>query len=161
MTPQVGQLDTRLLSVSNSPSKSQLWHKIDTNAAQFIQANLLTDNLGTESCRQFRQLVFSNHSSIAIDLALRYAQTAEQSDVSKANKELFEIHNQLRVSDLNLCNSTDDLKEFAKRCADKCFLRKQKFGITPEAIFECSKLLNRYQLSPPDLCNENLEPAFC
>ena len=29
---------TRLFSVSNSPSKSQLWHKIDTNTAQIIRA---------------------------------------------------------------------------------------------------------------------------
>ncbi len=144
----------------NGPHKSQLWHKIDTNAAQFIQANSLTDNLGTENCRQFRQLVFSNHPSIAIDLALRYVHTAEQSDVSKANKELFDIHNQLRISDLNLCNSTDDLKKFAKRCAGKCFLQKQKSGITPKAISECSKLLSRYQLSPPDICNDNLEPCL-
>ncbi len=156
----VGQLDTRLFSVSNSPNKSQLWHKIDTNSAQFIQANLLTDNLGTESCRQFRQLVFSNHLSIAIDLAIRYAQTAKQFDLSKANEELFEIHNQLRISDLKLCADTDDIKEFAKRCADQCLLRKQKLNDTQEAIYECLKIVERYELTPPDIKDDHLDPCL-
>jgi integrase len=55
-----------------------------TNLPQVTQADELTAQYGTRDCRRFRQHIFSDLSPIAIDLALRYARTAERLSYDKA-----------------------------------------------------------------------------
>jgi len=97
-----------------------LWHKFDTNSPHVIHADDLTANYGTHDCRQLRQHIFSDLSPIAVDLALHYAKTAERYDYDHANQELLKIHERLRIGDLNLCAGTEELKNAAKVCAEKC-----------------------------------------
>ncbi|GAB6142285.1 replication endonuclease [Methylosoma difficile] len=127
---------------------------------QAIQADALTARLGTDDCRHFRQHVFSELAPIAIDLALRYKKTTERSSYEKANQELLAIHNQLNIGELNLCAPTDELKNAAKRYAEKCLHAQQKIKNTTEAYSACLKIVESYRISPPAIKNGNISPAL-
>jgi hypothetical protein len=96
-----------------------LWHKNDTNLPQVIYADSLTQAYGTEKCRRIRQHIFTELSPIAGDLAAYYVKTAERSSFEQVNHALIDIHNQLRIEDLNLCAEQEVLLNAAKRSAEK------------------------------------------
>ncbi|AAU91265.1 hypothetical protein MCA2688 [Methylococcus capsulatus str. Bath] len=100
--------------VSVGPRWPRLWHKNDTNLPQADEADRLTAGYGTHECRRFRRGIFDDLSPLAVDLALRYAKTAERFSFRQANLELLEIHERLVIHDLNLSSDTQDLQEAAK-----------------------------------------------
>lgn len=136
-----------------------MWHKFDTNLPQVSLADDLTANLGTDNCRRFRQHVFTDLSPVAVDLALRYSKTAERFSYERANQELLEIHERLRVGDLNLCDGTEELKETAKRCAEKCRSVRQRAKTSSKSYIACRKIVEHYGLTPPST-NDDLDPAL-
>ncbi|MGR8981778.1 MAG: replication endonuclease [Gammaproteobacteria bacterium] len=134
-----------------------MWHEFDTNSPQVHQADQLTSGYGTKDCRQFRQRIFNDLSPIAIDLAVRYAKIAERYDYEQANRELLKIHERLLIHDLNLCGSTDDLKQTANLNAEKCcFIRG--YAKPLETYLECKKIVEQYGINPPPV-KEGYEPA--
>ncbi len=156
----LSQFPQNPLSVSNGLNRPRLWHKFDTNLSQVIQADELTSKQGTEDCRRFRQHVFSDLSPFAIDLAIRYNQTVECFSYEKANQELFDIHERLRIGDLNLCADTDELKETAKHCAEKCRSVRQQAKTSTTAYKACSRIVELYGLAPPASKDDNLDPSL-
>jgi len=137
-----------------------LWHKFDTNSPHVIYADDLTANYGTNDCRQLRQHIFSDLSPIAVDLALYYAKTVECFNYDQANKELLEIHERLRVGDLNLCADTNELKETAKRCAEKCRIARQRAKTVENSYLACLKIIKHYGLTPPIKKDDDIDPAL-
>lgn len=137
-----------------------MWHKFDTNLPQVIQADDRTSHLGTDDCRRFRQHIFSDLSPVAVDLAIRYAKTAERFDYDKANQELLGVHDYLNIGDLNLCDSTERLKETAKQCAEKCRSAQQGAKTPEKAYFDCLKIVETYKLKPPATTDGNYHPAI-
>jgi hypothetical protein len=55
-----------------------------------------------------------------------YVKTAERSSFEQANHALIDIHNQLRIEDLNLCADHEKLLNAAKRFAEKCYLARHR-----------------------------------
>jgi len=137
-----------------------LWHKNDTNLPQVVQADELTSKFGTQNCRRLRRHIFSDLSPIAGDLALHYVKTAERSDFEQANHKLQDIHEQLRIEDLNLCADNEELLSAAKRYAQKCHLARQRSKTNPEAYQACLRIVDYYQVKRPTLRGENWEPAL-
>jgi hypothetical protein len=156
----LSQLSQTSSLVSVGLNRPRLWHKFDTNLPQVTQADNLTANLGTNDCRRFRQYVFSDLSPIAVDLALRYTRTVERFNYSQANQELSEIHEFLCIDDLNLCGSTEELKETAKRCAKKCSSVWQRAKTSSKAYSACLKIVEHYGLTPPTSKENDLDPAL-
>ncbi|MBL8500433.1 MAG: hypothetical protein JNL77_07615 [Nitrosomonas sp.] len=70
-----------------------------------------------------RQHIFTELPSIAGDLAAYYVKTAERSSFEQANHVLIDIHNQLRIEDLNLCAGHEELLNAAKRFAENAIWR--------------------------------------
>ena len=64
--------------------------------------------------------IFTELYRLARDLAACYVKTAERDSFEQAIHELQDIYNQLRIEDLNLCGSNEELFEAAKRFAAKC-----------------------------------------
>jgi hypothetical protein len=87
---------------------------------QITQADDLTADLGTDHCRQIRRHIFSDLSTMAMDLALHYIKTAERHDYERANEELSAIHEKLCIDDLNLYSDTEELQKIAKWLAARC-----------------------------------------
>ncbi|MDV6341825.1 hypothetical protein R2083_05255 [Nitrosomonas sp. Is35] len=90
---------------------------------QVIFADNLTAAYGTENCRRMRQHIFTELAPIAGDFAARYVKTAECSSFEQANHVLIDIHNQLRIEDLNLCADHEELLNAAKRFAENAIWR--------------------------------------
>ena len=137
-----------------------MWHKNDTNLPQVIYADNLTEAYGTEKCRRIRQHIFTELSPIAGDLAAHYVKTAERSSFEQANHALIDIHNQLRIEDLNLCADHEELLNAAKRFAEKCHLARNRTKIPLEAYQACLRIVDHYQVKRPSIKGDNLEPAL-
>jgi len=137
-----------------------LWHKNDTNLPQVIYADNLTEAYGTENCRRIRQHIFTELSPIAGDLASHYVKTAERSSFEQANQALIDIHNQLRIEDLNLCADHEELLNAAKRFAEKCYLARNRTEKSLEAYQACLRIVDHYQVKRPSIKGDNLEPAL-
>jgi hypothetical protein len=148
----------RLVSVGLQ--KPRLWHKNDTNLPQVIYADNLTEAYGTEKCRRIRQHIFTELSPIAGDLAAHYVKTAERSSYEQANHALIDIHNQLRIEDLNLCADHEELLNAAKRFAEKCYLARNQTDKPLEAYQACLRIVDHYQVKRPSIKGDNLEPAL-
>ena len=137
-----------------------MWHKNDTNLPQVIYADNLTEAYGTENCRRIRQHIFTELSPIAGDLASHYVKTAERSSFEQANQALIDIHNQLRIEDLNLCADHEELLNAAKRFAEKCYLARNRTEKSLEAYQACLRIVDHYQVKRPSIKGDNLEPAL-
>ena len=137
-----------------------MWHKNDTNLPQVIYADNLTEAYGTENCRRIRQHIFTELSPIAGDLANHYVKTAERSSFEQANQALIDIHNQLRIEDLNLCADHEELLNAAKRFAEKCYLARNRTEVSFEAYQACLRIVDHYQVKRPSIKGDNLEPAL-
>ncbi len=137
-----------------------MWHKFDTNLTQVVQADELTSDFGTEDCRRLRRHIFSDLSPIAGDLASHYLKTAERSDFELANHQLQDIHEQLRIEDLNLCADAEELLSAAKRFAEKCNFARHREKTTSEAYQACLRIVYHYRVKPPTIKDDDLEPAF-
>ncbi len=127
---------------------------------QVIYADSLTEAYGTEKCRRIRQHIFTELSPIAGDLAAYYVKTAERSSFEQANHALIDIHNQLRIEDLNLCADHEELLNAAKRFAEKCYLARHRTEIPLEAYQACLRIVDHYQVKRPYVKGDNLEPAL-
>ena len=127
---------------------------------QVIYADNLTAAYGTENCQRIRRHIFSELSPIAGDLALHYIKTAERSSFEQANHELQDIHNQLRIEDLNLCADNEELFKAAKRYAQKCYWARHRTEIPLEAYQACLRIVDHYQVKRPSIKGDNLEPAL-
>jgi len=148
------------LPVSDGLERPPLWHKFDTNLPQAAKADRITASYGTRECRDFRQRIFNDLHPIATDLAQRYAKTAERFDYIRANLELLEIHRRLRVHDLNLCASTEELREAAERYAQKCQQARQAAKNESGALAACLEVLGRYGIDPPKLKEDGFGPVL-
>ena len=93
----------------------------------------MTAKFGTPDCRQLRRHIFSDLSPIAGDLAVHYVKTAERANFEQANHQLQDIHEQLRIEDLNLCADHEELHAAAKRFAQKCYVARQRAKTNAEA----------------------------
>lgn len=131
-----------------------------TNLPQVAQDDELTARFDTDDCRRFRQHIFSDLSPIAIDLALRYRRTADLLSYDQANQDLLDIHDRLRINDLNLCAKTEKLKETAKRCAGKCRAVRERTQVAESAYQACEKMIEHYVLTPPSVKDDDHAPAL-
>ncbi|GJL72552.1 MAG: hypothetical protein NMNS01_17510 [Nitrosomonas sp.] len=137
-----------------------MWHKFDTNLPQVIQADELTAKFGTQDCRQLRRHIFSDLSPIAGDLAAHYVKTAERANYEQANHNLQDIHEQLRIEDLNLCADHEELRAAAKRYAQKCYIARQRAKTNAAAYQAALRIVDHYQVKRPTLKGNNWEPAL-
>ncbi|MDD2770350.1 MAG: replication endonuclease [Methylococcus sp.] len=127
---------------------------------QADEADRLTASYGTHDCRRFRRGIFDDLSPLAVDLALRYTQTAERFSFRQANLELLEIHERLVIHDLNLSGDTQELRDAAKRYAEKCRFARQQASSLQSAYQACAWLVEHYRLTPPPVKSNDLEPAI-
>lgn len=97
---------------------------------------------------------------MAMDLARRYTQTAERSSYEEANRELQEIHDRLKVHDLNLCGTTEDLRSAARRCADRCIHARRQSRTAAHVFGACSQIAARYRVKPPSSKGSDLVPSL-
>jgi hypothetical protein len=125
-----------------------------------IKADEFTANFGTDNCRRLRQHIFTDLSPIAIDLALRYRRTVDLFSYDKANQELLDIYDHLRVDDLNLCDNAENLRETAKRCAEKCRAARQRAKVATRGYQACLKIVEHYGLTPPPIKDDDYDPAI-
>ena len=146
--------------VSVGLQRPRLWHKNDTNLPQVIYADNLTKAYGTEKCRRIRQHIFTELSPIAGDLAAHYVKTTERSSFEQANHALIDIHNQLRIEDLNLCADHEELLNAAKRFAEKCYLARNRAKYPFDSYQACLRIVDHYQVKRPSIKGDNLEPAL-
>lgn len=116
--------------------------------------------MGAFECRPFRLRIFSDLEPIAIDLGQRYAKTAERFSYVHANRELLDIHERLRIHDLNLCADTEELRAAARACANRCSFIRQEAPTPFEAHQGCLRIVERYRLTPPRVKEGDLEPAL-
>ena len=111
-------------------------------------------------CRRLRQHIFSDLSPIAGDLAVHYVKIAERSSFEQTNHKLQTIHEQLRIEDLNLCADNEELRNAAKRYAQKCFQVRQRAKTEAEAYQACLRIVDHYRIKRPTLKGNDWEPVL-
>jgi hypothetical protein len=131
-----------------------------TNLTQAEQAEKRLSQHGPKTDQQRRQQIFSDLSPLAIDLALRFNRTLDRYNYEQANHELTSIHERLCLYDLNLCDSTEDLQQAAKRFAEKCRLARLDADSAMQAYAECVAITDQYHIAPPEFKSDDLEPAL-
>lgn len=104
--------------------------------------------------------ILSELAPLATDLGLRFARTQKRYDYEQAHQELVDIHKSLRIEDLNLCASTQELKIKASGYAARCRLSRQQCKSTEHAYQCCEQFIKHYQLTPPSIKQGDLIPAL-
>ena len=77
-----------------------------------------------------------------------YVKTAEQSSFEQVNHAFIDIHNQLRIEDLNLCadHEHEELLNAVKYFAEKCYLTQSRTEKPLEAYQACLRIVDHYQV---------------
>lgn len=91
--------------VSDGLQQSPLCHKFAT----FLPQVKLEYPLNSCDHGHLHHEIFNDLAPLATDLGLRFARTLKRYDYEQAHQELIDIHQSLRIQDLNLCDNTDAL----------------------------------------------------
>lgn len=131
--------------VHDGPDRSSAGHHFVTNSSQ-------TDRLqsyGTRECQEFRQKILSQHFNFYEELVASYIDIAQQKGYADANRSLLELDKRLRVADLKISASGDELEKFAKNKASECSFAANKHQYSDEAYEICCQLISTYKIEPP------------
>ncbi|MFM2317966.1 MAG: hypothetical protein RLZZ215_587 [Pseudomonadota bacterium] len=142
--------------VSDGLEQSPLCHKFATFPPQTKQES----NRSSAKYDDLHHTILSDLAPLATDLGLRFAHTQKCYDYEQAHQELVDIHKSLRIEDLNLCASTQELKIKASGYAARCRLSRQQCKSTEHAYQCCKQFIKHYQLTPPSIKQGDLIPAL-
>lgn len=128
---------------------------------QIVRADELTAKFGNVESRRIRRHIFSKLSILAGDLALDYVRTADRISYEQADQALINIHQQLCIEHLNLCEDEQGLRQVAKGFAEKCQRVVNSSTSPVQAYEDCARIARRFHIEPPVIkTGSDPEPAL-
>lgn len=106
------------------------------------------------ACNHFRSRIFETHASVSVMLANGYKQIEKAYNYIEANKALLKADKLLKVKDIKLSMSDDDLINVAQ---DKAYNLEKKLkakGYNSDVYDLLCDIVTSYQLTPPTLLDD-------
>lgn len=148
------------------PTKTQLNQAVSksANVGQSVPIGLqqspLRHKFATSLAKRSYETLLSELAPLASYLALRFAKTLERYDYDQAHQELNSIHQRLCLHDLNLCASSEELKQKARQYAWRCQGMRQAVQNPIQAYQQVQQWISRYGVIAPSVKDEDYAPAL-
>ena len=140
--------------------ESRLWHENVTNRAQGPQLGKSPDDPGPAPFPDSSARLLGELAPIAVDLAARYARTADLAGYDQALQELENIHSRLVIHDLNLTADTSELRQSAQAIAKLCRIERGRATSLALIHQTCQAICQRYGVTPPPVDAGQWEPSL-
>jgi len=127
--------------VSDSPKWAPEWHDFDT----FLSSSL--NDIGTRECHTYRKKIFERHPYLANSLANQYIRIYQEKNLREANLFIGRIDKELIIHDLNLSNSTSEIKTFCEKTSQKCRLAIIEYGENEISYSICRAIAKKYTIN--------------